>query len=115
MTSSFGRFPERRMRRARRDDFSRRLVREARLSVDDLILPVFVREGTRVVEPVSSMPGVQRRSLDELLKVAERALTLGVPALALFPVIDASLKTAGAEESFNPEGLVPRVVRALKS
>ena len=115
MTSSLGRFPERRMRRARRDDFSRRLVREARLSVDDLILPVFVREGSRVVEPVSSMPGVQRRSLDELLKVAERALTLGIPALAIFPVVDGSLKTAGAEEAFNPDGLVPRVVQGLKA
>ena len=114
MTSRLGRFPDRRMRRARRDDFSRRLVRETRLSVDDLILPVFVREGTKVVEPVSSMPGVQRRSLDELLAVAEQALTNGIPALAIFPVVDASLKTAGAEEAFNPEGLVPRVVRALK-
>ena len=114
MTSSLGRFPARRMRRARRDDFSRRLVREARLSVDDLILPVFVREGTGVVEPVSSMPGVERRSLDELLPVAEQALTLGIPALALFPVIEGNLKTAGAEEAWNPKGLVPRVVRALK-
>jgi len=114
MTSRLGRFPDRRMRRARRDDFSRRLVRETRLSVDDLILPVFVREGTKVVEPVSSMPGVQRRSLDELLTVAEQALTNGIPALAIFPVVDASLKTAGAEEAFNPKGLVPRVVRALK-
>jgi len=115
MTSALGRFPDRRMRRARRDDFSRRLVRESRLSVDDLILPVFVREGTRIVEPVSSMPGVQRRTLDELLPLAEQALTLGIPALALFPVIEGNLKTEGAEEAFNPEGLVPRVVRALKS
>ncbi len=114
MTSSLGRFPERRMRRARRDDFSRRLVREARLCVDDLILPVFVREGTRIVEPVSSMPGVERRTLDELLGVAEQALTLGIPAIALFPVVEAPLKTAGAEEAYNPDGLVPRVVRALK-
>jgi len=102
------------MRRTRRDDFSRRLVRETRLSVDDLILPVFVREGSRVVEPVASMPGVERRSIDELLKIAEQALTYGIPALALFPVVDASLKTAGAEEAFNPDGLVPRTVRALK-
>src|SRR4029079_85278 len=114
MTSRLGRFPERRMRRTRRDDFSGRLVRETRLSVDDLILPVFVREGSRVVEPVASMPGVERRSIDELLKIAEQALTYGIPALAIFPVVDASLKTAGAEEAFNPEGLVPRVVRALK-
>ena len=102
------------MRRARRDDFSRRLVREARLSVDDLILPVFVREGVKTIEPVDSMPGVQRRSLDELLRLAEQALTYGIPALALFPVIESGLKTAGAQEAFNPEGLVPRVVRALK-
>jgi porphobilinogen synthase len=114
MTSSLGRFPERRMRRARRDDFSRRLVRQSRLSVDDLILPVFVREGTRTIEAVPSMPGVQRRSLDELLKIAEQALTLGIPALALFPVIEGPLKTDKAEEAFNPEGLVPRVVRELK-
>ena len=103
------------MRRARRDDFSRRLVREARLSVDDLILPVFVREGSGGVEPVPSMPGVERRTLDELLKTAEQALTLDIPALAIFPVVDAALKTNGGEEAFNPEGLVPRAVRALKS
>ena len=114
MATKVGRFPERRMRRKRRDDFTRRLVRETRLSADDLILPVFVREGTRVVEPVESMPGVQRRSLDELLKLAEQALTYGVPAVALFPVVDASLKTHGAEEAFNPEGLVPRAARELK-
>src|SRR5436190_18861884 len=114
MATKVGRFPERRMRRKRRDDFSRRLVRETRLSVDDLILPVFVREGSRVVEPVASMPGVERRSIDELLKVAEQALAFGIPALALFPVVDASLKTGDAAEAFNPEGLVPRTVRELK-
>jgi porphobilinogen synthase len=114
MTSPLGRFPQRRMRRARRDDFSRRLVREARLSADDLILPLFVREGRKVVEPVSSMPGVSRRSVDELLPVVEQALTLGIPAVAIFPVIDTPLKTAGAEEAFNPEGLAPRCVRELK-
>ena len=102
------------MRRNRRDDFTRRLVREARLSADDLILPVFVREGSRIVESVDSMPGVQRRSIDELLKTAEQALTYGLPALAVFPVVDGGLKTAGAEEAFNPEGLVPRAVRELK-
>jgi porphobilinogen synthase len=115
MTFPLGQFPERRMRRARRDDFSRRLVRESRLSSDDLILPVFVTEGTRATEPVLSMPGVYRRSLDELLRVAEQALTLAIPAIALFPVVGNELKTAGAEEAFNPEGLVPRTVRALKS
>jgi porphobilinogen synthase len=114
MTPNLGRFPHRRMRRSRRDDFSRRLVREARLSAEDLILPVFIRDGKGVVEPVSSMPGVSRRSIDELLKVVEQALTLGIPAITLFPVVDASLKTARAEESFNPEGLVPRCIREVK-
>ena len=107
-------FPGTRMRRMRRDDFSRRLMREAILTADDLIYPVFVLDGTHRVEPVSSMPGVERQSLDLLLKTAERALTLGIPALALFPVIDAASKSAGAEEAWNPEGLVPRVVAALK-
>jgi porphobilinogen synthase len=114
MTSSLGRFPDRRMRRSRRDDFSRRLVREARLAAEDLILPVFVCEGKRIVEPVASMPGVTRTSIDTLLKVVEQALTLGVPAIALFPVVDSSLKSAGAEEAFNPRGLVPRAVKELK-
>jgi len=115
MTFSPGRFPARRMRRGRRDDFTRRLVRESRLAPQDLILPVFVREGTGVVEAVSSMPGVTRISLDRLLPLAEQALTLGIPALALFPVIESGLKTAGAEEAYNPKGLVPRVVRELKA
>jgi porphobilinogen synthase len=109
-----GRFPERRMRRSRRDDFSRRLVRESRLSPDDLILPVFVLEGEGAVEPVPSMPGVSRRSIDELLRLTEQALTLGIPALAIFPVVPLNLKTGGAEEAYNPEGLVPRTVRAVK-
>jgi porphobilinogen synthase len=107
-------FPLTRMRRMRRDDFSRRLMRESRLSADDLIYPVFVLEGRQRLEAVSSMPGVERHSLDGLLRTAERALTLGIPALALFPVIDSSFKTPGAEEAWNPEGLVPRVVSALK-
>src|SRR5688572_25027899 len=102
------------MRRVRRDDFSRRLVRETRLSPDDLILPVFVRDGKGADEPVSSMPGVFRHTLDKLLPVVEQALTLGIPALALFPVVESPLKTSGAEESFNPDGLVPRCVRELK-
>ena len=114
MTSSLGRFPDRRMRRSRRDDFTRRLVRESRLAAEDLILPVFVREGRKVVEAVPSMPGVSRRSVDELLKVVEQALTLGIPAITLFPVIDVALKTEGAEEAFNPEGLVPRCIREVK-
>ncbi|QJR08997.1 Delta-aminolevulinic acid dehydratase [Usitatibacter rugosus] len=102
------------MRRARRDDFSRRLVRENGLSPDNLILPVFVLDGAKKTEPVASMPGVLRRTVDELLPVAEQALTLGIPALALFPVIEPGLKTAGAEEAWNAKGLVPRAVRELK-
>jgi porphobilinogen synthase len=115
MAQILGRFPDRRMRRARRDDFSRRLARETRLSSDDLILPVFVQEGSRKNDSVASMPGVHRRSIDELLRIAEQALTLNIPALAIFPVIDPALKTADAREAFNPEGLVQRTVRALKS
>ncbi len=114
MTVVSGGFPGTRMRRMRRDDFSRRLMRESVLTVDDFIYPVFVLEGEGRVEGVSSMPGVERQSLDVLLKTAERAAKLGIPALALFPVIDASLKTLGAEEAYNPRGLVPRVIRALK-
>jgi len=102
------------MRRARRDDFSRRLVRENRLSADNLILPVFVLDGSKKTEPVASMPGVLRRTVDELLPVAEQALTLGLPALALFPVIEPGLKSPGAEEAWNTKGLVPRTVRELK-
>ena len=109
-----GRYPETRMRRMRRDDFSRRLMRESVLTVDDLIYPVFVLEGDGRSEKVGSMPGVERQSLDILLQTAGRAVNLGVPALALFPVIDASLKSLGAEEAFNSHGLVPRVVKALK-
>lgn len=112
--SVLGKFPQRRMRRARRDDFSRRLVREARLAPDDLILPVFVLDGKGRSEQVDSMPGVSRYTLDKLFPVAERALTLGVPAVALFPVIVPRLKTPGGEEAFNSRGLVPRAVRELK-
>ena len=107
-------FPVTRMRRMRRDDFSRRLMRESRLSADDLIYPVFVLDGSSRSEAVPSMPGVERLTLDRLLPVAEEAHRLGIPALALFPVIDASLKTPGAEEAWNPAGLVARSVRALK-
>ncbi|WP_150427235.1 porphobilinogen synthase [Dechloromonas sp. CZR5] len=109
-----GGFPGTRMRRMRRDDFSRRLMRESVLTANDFIYPVFVLEGEGRIEKVASMPGVERQSLDVLLKTAERAVRLGIPALALFPVIDASLKTLGAEEAYNPHGLVPRVVQALK-
>ncbi|MGB4063593.1 MAG: porphobilinogen synthase [Azonexus sp.] len=109
-----GGFPGTRMRRMRRDDFSRRLMRESVLTADDLIYPVFVLEGEGRIEKVSSMPGVERQSLDVLLKTAERAVKLGIPALALFPVIDSSLKSLGAEEAYNANGLVPRVINALK-
>ncbi|HEX9195921.1 MAG TPA: porphobilinogen synthase [Azonexus sp.] len=112
--SATGRFPGTRMRRMRRDDFSRRLMRESTLTVDDFIYPVFVLEGEGRIEKVGSMPGVERQSLDILLKTAERAVSLGIPALALFPVIDSSLKSLGAEEAFNGHGLVPRVIKALK-
>jgi len=111
---TLGKFPSRRMRRMRHDDFSRRMMRETRLSVDDLIYPVFVLEGENCTESVASMPGVSRMSLDRLLPVAEECMRLGIPALALFPVIDAGLKSLGAEEAYNPNGLVPRVVQVLK-
>ena len=110
-----GAFPATRMRRMRRDDFSRRLMRENVLTANDLIYPVFVLDGEQRTESVASMPGVERVSIDRLLLVAEQALTLGVPALALFPVIDAAGKTDGAEEAWNPDGLVPRTVQALKA
>ena len=109
-----GVFPGTRMRRMRRDDFSRRLMREHTLTTDDLIYPVFVLEGAGRTEAVASMPGVERISLDRLLPVAERALKLGVPALALFPVVDIGKKSPGAEEAWNPAGLVPTVVARLK-
>jgi porphobilinogen synthase len=111
----YGNFPSRRMRRMRRDGFSRRLMAETRLSPSDLIYPVFLLEGEHRIEPVDSMPGIQRKSLDHLLHEAERCLHLGIPALALFPVISQHLKTPRAEEAYNPEGLVPTAVRALKS
>ncbi|HYP85279.1 porphobilinogen synthase [Variovorax sp.] len=117
MTASFSPFapyPAGRPRRLRRDEFTRNLVREHALSCHDLIYPVFVQEGRNRRDAVDSMPGVERLSLDELLPVAERCVELGIPALALFPVIDSSLKTPGGDEAFNPDGLIPRVVSALK-
>jgi porphobilinogen synthase len=108
-------FPRKRMRRMRHDDFSRRLMRETVLTPADLILPVFVLEGRDREEAVASMPGVRRLSLDRLLPLAEACLGLGIPALALFPVVDAERKSLGAEEAFNPDGLVPRTVSALKA
>ena len=110
----FGNYPGVRMRRMRRDDFSRRLMREHRVTVDDLIYPVFVLDGKERREPVASMPGVERLSLDRLLPVAEECVRLGVPVLALFPVIEGALKTPDGREATNADGLVPRTVRALK-
>ncbi len=107
-------YPFNRPRRLRRDAFSRNLVREHSLSSHDLIYPVFVLDGQNRREAVGSMPGVERLSLDLLLPVAEDCVKLGIPALALFPVIDQSLKTPDGREATNPDGLVPRVVRALK-
>jgi len=107
-------FPAIRMRRMRRDPFSRALMRENVVTASDLIYPVFILEGTNQREPVLSMPGVERVSVDLLMKVAEECVSLGVPVLALFPVIDASKKTPDGVEATNPEGLVPRAVRALK-
>ena len=108
-------FPASRPRRLRRDAFSRAMVREHRLSPADLILPVFVLDGEQRVEDVASMPGVQRMSVDRLYAQAESCLTLGVPVMALFPVIDPALKTPDGREATRPDGLVPRAVRALKS
>jgi porphobilinogen synthase len=107
-------FPASRPRRLRRDAFTRALVREHRLAPSDLILPVFVLAGSGVVQDVASMPGVQRLSLDRLLPVAEDCVKLGIPVLALFPVLDQALKTEDGREALNPEGLVPTVVRELK-
>ncbi|HVZ43877.1 MAG TPA: porphobilinogen synthase [Ramlibacter sp.] len=110
----FAPFPQGRPRRLRRDEFTRSLVREHRLAASDLIYPVFVLEGKGKREAVASMPGVERLSLDLLLPVAEQCLALGIPVMALFPVIDAGLKTPDGREAMNPEGLIPRVVAELK-
>ncbi|MDN7428360.1 porphobilinogen synthase [Burkholderia sp. AU45388] len=106
--------PLHRPRRMRRDDFSRRLIRENRLTTDDLIYPVFVVEGTNQRQPIPSMPGVERVSVDLLMHVAEQCVELGVPVLSLFPAIEPSLKTPDGREAANPEGLIPRAVRELK-
>jgi porphobilinogen synthase len=109
-----GSYPQRRMRRNRRDDFSRRMMCENRLSADDLILPVFVMDGKNRTEAIDSLPGVSRYTIDKLLPVAERCANLGIPALAIFPAIEHKLKTADGREAVNPKGLVPRTVIALK-
>ncbi|AXV75848.1 MULTISPECIES: porphobilinogen synthase [Ralstonia solanacearum species complex] len=108
-------FPDHRPRRMRRDDFSRRMMRESRLSADDLIYPVFILEGTNVRQAVPSMPGVERVSVDVLLGVAEQCVQLGIPVLALFPVIEPNLKTPDGVEATNTNGLIPRAVKALKA
>jgi porphobilinogen synthase len=110
----YGTYPRRRMRRLRHDEFSRRLRREHRLTTDDLIYPVFVIEGRNRAEPVPSMPGVKRYTVDRLLAHAEQCVKLGLPALAVFPLIERSLKTPDGREAVNPKGLVPRAVAALK-
>ncbi|HAL37993.1 MAG TPA: porphobilinogen synthase, partial [Polaromonas sp.] len=112
--SNFAPFPMGRPRRLRRDSFTRNLVREHTLTAHDLIYPVFVTDGHQQRVAIASMPGVERLSLDLLLPVAEECVKLGIPVMALFPVIDASLKTPDGQEALNPEGLVPRVVRELK-
>ena len=114
MATGLGKFPGTRPRRMRRDEFSRRLMRETVLTTDDLIQPVFVLEGAKRTEPVVSMPGVERVSLDLLLKQAEQLLKLGVPAIALFPVIPSDKKSAQAKAAWNAKGLVPQAVRSLK-
>ncbi|MCP4783117.1 MAG: porphobilinogen synthase [Fuerstiella sp.] len=113
--SAYGEFPSVRMRRNRRTDWSRRLVRENHLSVDDLILPVFVTEGTGVVEAVASMPGVNRYSVDRLVEYVGRAAKPGIPAVAIFPVTPSEKKTADGDEAFNPENLICRTMKAIKA
>jgi len=116
MTFQFtGRFPAKRPRRMRRDDFSRRLVRETRLASDDFIYPVFVHDGEAREIPVPSLPGVSRKSIDRLLHDAQRCVEAGIPAIALFPVIPAEQKSDAAEHAWDDAGLVPRAVRALKA
>jgi porphobilinogen synthase len=110
----YGAFPAVRMRRMRRDDFSRRLMREHVLTANDLIYPVFILDGKNRTEKVASMPGVERMTVDKLLPVAEQCLKLRIPALALFPVVEQRLKTVDGREAFNAKGLVPRAVAALK-
>src|SRR5918992_155360 len=110
----YGSFPALRMRRMRRDEFSRRLMRETTLTTGDLIYPVFVLDGKARTEKVASMPGVERLTVDKLLPLAEQCLKLRIPVLALFPAIEQNLKTDDGREAFNPDGLVPRAVAMLK-
>ena len=115
MNNSFGQYPARRLRRMRSDDFSRRLMAENQLSVNDLIYPVFVLEGQQQTETVASMPGVERKSIDLLLTECEELVALGIPAIALFPVIASEKKTLMAEEAYNANGLIQRTVKAIKA
>ncbi|MBO2647180.1 porphobilinogen synthase [Shewanella algae] len=108
-------YPQRRMRRMRKHEFSRRLMAENQLTVNDLIYPMFVLEGNKRTESVASMPGVERYSIDLLLKEAEEMVELGIPLIALFPVTPAEKKSLMAEEAYNPDGLVQRAVRELKA
>ncbi len=112
--TSFGQFPQKRMRRMRRDKFSRRLMRENHLHADDFIYPVFVLSGKNRKEKIPSMPGVIRQSADMLMQQAEKCLQLGIPALAIFPVIEPNLKSLTAAEALNPRGLVPQLITKLK-
>ena len=114
MTAALPPFPASRPRRLRRDAFTRALVREHRLAPSDLILPVFLLDGIDRTEDVASMPRVQRRTIDRLYPVAEQCVSLGIPVMALFPVIDRSLKTPDGREATNPDGLIPRAARELK-
>ena len=109
-----GEFPRARMRRMRRDDFSRRLMREHVLTTNDLIYPIFVIDGKNRTEAIASMPGIMRHTVDRLLKHAETCVELGIPAVALFPAVDKKLKTADGREATNRRGLIPRAVSALK-
>jgi len=108
-------FPTTRLRRNRRNEFSRRLVRETQLTVDDLIYPMFVIDGKSTREPVASMPGIERFTIDELVRECERVKTLGIPAIALFPKIEPNLKTLDGSEAWNADGLIARAIRAVKS
>ncbi|MGC9561414.1 MAG: porphobilinogen synthase [Brachymonas sp.] len=114
MTTPYAAFPAGRPRRLRVDDATRRMVREHHVSADDFILPVFVHEGTQRREAVGSMPGVERLSIDLLLRVAEQCVELGIPCIDLFPAIDPSLKDPEGREALNPEGLIPRTIAAIK-
>ena len=114
-SSTFGQYPARRMRRMRKDEYTRRLMAEHQLTVNDLIYPVFVLEGENQRETVASMPGVERKSIDLLLDEAQELVDLGIPAIAIFPVTPSDKKSLMAEEAYNPEGLAQRTVRALKA